>query len=304
MNKATTMIVLGGLASVFTLFGGCNLTGRRAKISVIPAPPVEAPEGYRWELNEVYSDEFNGSGLDHEKWHDTYPGWKGREPGKFVPSSVSVSDGFLKIKCTVLDPPQGKSGQWNIACGAVQSKASDALYGYYETRMKASGLTTSSTFWLINKRKNNKRPFKRTELDVMECIGNAQRWPGFKDHMHSNTHLEVFPKDPGAEPAGAKKGNTKKMEKPVNEDFHTYGCWWIDAKTMKFYLDGKYVYSIEPSTELDKTPFDQPMVLNMVCEIYTWEFLPWTENLLNDSVNTTLYDYVRAYKLVKIDDSK
>ena len=61
----------------------------------IPLPPVDAPEGFKWVLNKPYSDEFNGTGLDLGKWHDHYPGWEGRVPGKFVPSSVSMTNGFI-----------------------------------------------------------------------------------------------------------------------------------------------------------------------------------------------------------------
>ena len=304
MSETTTMTLLLGLTGMLILNGACNRANHYSKRSEIPMPPVQAPKGFRWELNEPYSDEFNGAKLDHKKWHDTYPGWEGRQPGKFVPSSVSVRDGFLQIKCTVLDPPQGDESEWTIACGAVQSKPSDALYGYYETRMKASGLATSSTFWLKNGHDNEERPYVRTELDIMECIGNAQRWPGFRTQMHSNTHIAVYPEDPEAEPVTAKRGNNIEMDKPVNEAFHTYGCWWVDANTMKFYLDGQYVYTINPPTDFDETPFDQPMFVNMVCEIYTWEYPPKVENLLDESINTTRYDYVRSYKLIKVNESK
>lgn len=58
--------------------------------------------------------------------------------------NVSVQDGALQIKNVVLDPPEGV---YNLAAGAVASKSKDALYGYYETRMKASGVSMSSTFW-------------------------------------------------------------------------------------------------------------------------------------------------------------
>lgn len=170
-------------------------------------------------------------------------------------------------------------------------------------RMKASGVSTSSTFWLINPY-NKKKGGKRTELDIIECIGNAQRWPSFRTHMHSNTHITVFPEDKGAEPVTAKQGNNIKLETPVDEAFHTYGCWWVDANTMRFYHDGEYVYTINPPTDFDETPFDQLMFVNLVCEIYDWEVPPAIEGLLDDSRNTTLYDYVRAYKLVKVEESK
>lgn len=272
-----------------------------------------APEGFRWELNEPYSDEFNGTELDRNKWHDHYPGWVGRVPGKFVPSSISVKDGFLQIKSTVLDPPDG---DFNIACGAVQTKAAEASFGYYECRMKASEVSTSSTFWLKNHADQTKDAYVLTELDIQESIGNAQRWPSFGNHLMSNTHVFKYERVPQAsEEAGddekkaeakpvfkqtghAKSGNRFGLPTGVSEDFYTFGCWWVDANTMKFYVNGEYVYSIEAPQDLGPDPFDQPMFVNLVCEIYTWEKTPLLENLKDDSKNTTYYDYVRAYKLV------
>ena len=260
----------------------------------IPTQLPDPPAGFKWVLNAPYSDEFEGTGLDTDKWHDHYPNWEGRVPGKFVPSSISLQDGFLQIRCTVLDPPQD---DFTIACGAVQTKAQEARYGYYECRMKASNISTSSTFWLKNISGGHQRPYKATELDIQECIGNAQRWENFADHMNGNTHLTVFSADKTEESLNAKKGDRYKMKTRASEAFHTYGCWWIDANTMNFYCDGEEAFTITPSTEFDETPFDQPMFVNLVCETYAWEVAPTTEELMDDSRNTTYYDYVRAYKL-------
>lgn len=266
----------------------------------IPPPPVEAPEGYAWMLNEPYSDEFSGARLDTTKWHDHYPGWKGRVPGLFVPESVGVRDGHLQIRSTLMDPPQGVSNEWWIACGAIQSKAQKAGFGYYETRMKASSLRTSSTFWLMNQREQAEQVGKRTELDIQECIGNAKRWPGFKHQFRNNTHVTYLTEtnDVG-EHVVAQLGTSTDLGEDVDENFHRYGCWWVDAHTMKFYLDGRLVQTMELPTDSDPAPFDQPMLVNLVCEIYDWEFLPEIDGLKDDSRNTTYYDYVRAYKLVK-----
>ncbi len=258
--------------------------------------PPTPPDGYQWVKNEAFSDEFNGSQLDHDKWHDHNPYWKGRPPGKFVPSSVSVENGYLQIKSTVLDPPDGK---FTIACGAVQSKSKDALFGYYECRMKASSISTSSTFWLTGPHFEVPGGKMRLELDIQECIGNAQRFETFKTHMKSNTHITFTPDGEGAERKQAKKGGGAPLKSNVADEFHTYGCWWVDANTLKFYADGEYKYTIEPSTELDPTPFDHPLFMNLVCETYAWEVPPTFEELQDDSRNTTYYDWVHAYKLVK-----
>ena len=280
-------------AAVLLLAGVCAARN-------IPLPPVAAPEGYQWVLNEPYSDEFNGSKLDTDKWHDHYPGWKGRIPGLFDPSSVSVDDGFLKIKCTMMDEPQGVSNEWWIACGAIQTKAQNARFGYYETRMKASSLRTSSTFWLMNPRDAADQTGKRTELDIQECIGNATRWPDFKHQFRNNTHITFLgEKNDHGEHDVVKQGASTDIGGDVDEAFHRYGCWWVDATTMHFYLDGEFVKTIELPTDRDPAPMNQSMFVNLVCEIYDWEVLPEKDGLLDDNRNTTYYDYVRSYKLVK-----
>jgi len=115
-----------------------------ASVSSAQSPPAP-PDGYRWEVVEAFSDEFDGNKLDTTKWHAHIPSWVGRPPGKFMPSSVSVQDGHLQIRCTPLNPPQG---EFTIAAGAIQSK-SKTRYGYYECRMKASKLSTSTNFWMV-----------------------------------------------------------------------------------------------------------------------------------------------------------
>ena len=93
------------------------------------------------------------------------------------------------------------------------------------------------------------------------------------------------------------------MTDPSAEDFHTYGCWWVDANTVKFYYDGKYMYTIKPTTKYTDTPFDRPMFIHIVTETYDWEKqVPTAEDLKDKDKSTTYYDWVRAYKLVPIEE--
>lgn len=267
-------------------------------VTVSAQSPPQPPEGFHWEVNESFSDEFEGTQLNSSKWHDHNPKWKGRPPGKFVPASVSVEDGYLKIRSTKMQQPDG---EYTIACGAVQSKANDALYGYYECRVKASQITTSTTFWLVSDNIQTPDGTLHLELDIQESIGGAQRFEKFKSHMSSNTHVSLRPPGKDAETKKVKAGGHVALKSGVADDFHTYGCWWIDANTMKFYADGQYAFTIEPSTELTAHPFSHPMKMNLVCETYSWETVPTDEELSDDQRNTAYYDYVRAFKLVKND---
>ncbi|BAM03922.1 family 16 glycosylhydrolase [Phycisphaera mikurensis] len=280
-----------------------SLAGPAAAAPGAPASGPDAPAGHRWVLNEAFSDEFDGDTLDRSKWNDVFPGWKGRPPGLFLPENVSVADGFLQIRSVPLDPPR-EDGKWTIGCGAIQSVTQVAPYGYHETRVKASSVSTSTTFWLKRRAEAGEDPRKSTELDIMEAIGNAQRFAGFATQMRSNTHLN-YPDLLGddGKPLNLKAGANTVLPGGARVDggFHTYGCWWVDATTMHFFLDGEHVHTIEVSTEVEPEPMNKPMFLNAVCETYAWEHPPHRENLLDASKNTTRYDWIRSWTLEKIE---
>ncbi|GGG40090.1 hypothetical protein GCM10011532_24790 [Christiangramia forsetii] len=269
----------------------------------LPSPP----EGKRWIINEPYSDEFNGTELDKNKWYDSHPYWTGRAPAMFLPSQVSTENGNLKIQNTKLEKDSIVYNEWNdtyttytIGGGAVVSKAQKAHYGYYEVRMKASKISMSSTFWLKNLAVSDGCTSSKTELDIIEAIGGAKRFPGFSTQMKSNTH--IFHKDCNGVETDYAVGANGDIGGNAADAYHTYGAWWRDPNNIDFYIDGEYSHSIQPSTQTDPTPFDRPMWINMVTETYDWEILPTDEELADDSRNTTYYDYVRAYSLVDVDE--
>ena len=240
----------------------------------------EAPTGFKWVLNEKFSDEFNGEELNSEKWHDRSPYWvNGRPPATFRAYSVSVKDGNLQIKNSVLEGDK----KYNIAGGAVASVAKDGHYGYYEARMKASSISMSSTFWMKNKPFPNNCPNEQHELDIVEIVGQQKGKNDFRTTLHANTH--IFHRDCNGDKEVKSAGGNSKINPPANEAYHVYGCWWIDANTIKIYLDGEYQFTMNPSTEYSETPFD-------------WETPPTPEELADDSKNTTYYDWVRSYVLI------
>jgi beta-glucanase (GH16 family) len=264
----------------------------------IRAEPPPAPEGYVWQVNEAFTDEFDGDSLDTEKWHDHHPFWEGRPPARFMPSSVSLADGHLVLRAGLLDEPMG---EFTVAGGAVVSKSLEAFYGYYEVRMKASLTSMSSTFWFSNQGAPFGDGMIAHELDVNEAIGAPNRFPGHKDQMHSNTHSVYWGPD-GKETAEAK--GAVDLVPPAGEAFHVYGAWWVDANTVDFYLNDEYVYTIHPDTRFSDTPFDRPMHLNLVMETYDWQEPPTREELTDETRNATRYDWVRAWVLVKESDAE
>ncbi|WP_338236351.1 RICIN domain-containing protein [Persicobacter diffluens] len=255
-----------------------------------------APAGKKWVKNNAFSDEFNGSSLDKNKWLDYHPYWVGRSPAIFKPNAVTVTNGKMQIKNYKLSQSEWVNGnEYTIAGGAVSSVATNGHYGYYECRMKASKISMSSTFWMKNRWDSSNCPKTQTELDIIECIGGAKESPTFATHMHSNTHY-IYNPCSGAEDWKS-RGNSASVGGNVADDYHVYGAYWKDANTILFYIDGVYQYTVNPRTDYSSTPFDRPMQMFLVTETYDWQTPPTAAELADDSKNTTYYDWVRAWTL-------
>lgn len=263
------------------------------------AGPPPAPAGYTWIKNEAFTDEFDGQSLDLNKWFDHHPTWKGRAPAKFIPEAVTVADGQLRIRNGTLPKPDGN---FTLFGGAVISRSEQAFYGYYEVRMKASNISMSSTFWLSGGAAKIGDTKTTTEIDIVEAIGAPQRYPNWNKLMKSNTHYFVTTAD-GKKTDLAAPGQTAVVPS-AGEAYHVYAAWWVDANTVHFYLDDKFAFTLHPKTDHSPTPFNRPMHVNMVTETYNWETPPTAEAVNNPAINTTYYDWVRAYTLVPVKPGK
>ncbi|WP_299315409.1 carbohydrate-binding protein [uncultured Aquimarina sp.] len=264
-------------------------------VSVFAQPA--APTGKKWEKIDVMSDEFNGSSLNNTKWAINSPQWEGRRPARFETSSVSVSDGNLKISASKKTNP---FNGWTHNGGLVRSNTRNT-YGYYEARMKGNKTFMSSTFWLINKsNEGNGCDIRTTELDITETVGvnsNGANWvDNMIVNMNSNTHSRNT--NCNSTPVG-QQGNKAPLGEESWKNYHTYGVWWKSKSEILFYLDDKFVGQIKPPAD-----FDLPMYLRMVVETYDWNPPKSGQDGMNNSLEnrTTYYDWVRSYKLVNDDN--
>ncbi|UXP32062.1 family 16 glycosylhydrolase [Reichenbachiella agarivorans] len=271
------------------------------------AQPPEPPKGYRWILQEQFSDEFDGDELDLDKWYNYHPNWKGRPPAMFHTDMVSVSEGSLQIKNQKLEEDSVVYNAWNktyttfsIAGGAVVSRTTEAHYGYYECRMKANKTLMSSTFWMSNRGAEGPKGCGDSyseELDIQECVGReSSATDSFHKGMHSNTHYWYT--DCDGKKQTYSEGSEEKVETDVTEDFHIYAAHWKDATEVTFYMDDLPGRNIKFRSDVTTSPFDRPMHINMVTETYDWVGVPTDEELADDTKNTTYYDWIRAYKMV------
>ncbi|GAA4953180.1 hypothetical protein GCM10023314_28450 [Algibacter agarivorans] len=277
-----------------------------ASQSIRTGPP-KPPMGKRWVLNTDFSDEFNGTALDSNKWLDHHPTWIGRPPGLFMSSQVSIKDGFLQIKGEKMEKDTivhayGKDIVFNIKGGAVVSK-NTAFLGYYECRVKAAATTMSTTFWFSGKGGEgpNSCDNYSQEWDIQECIGRAGDFEGryFASGMHSNAHYWYT--DCSGEKFDHRAAQVKfEDEDLASEDFHVYGGWWRDKTSASYYYDNREPKHQKFYNKVSDKPMDKPMYMRLVCETYPfpWISLPTDEELADPAKNTVYYDWVRGYELV------
>ncbi len=283
--------------------------------SVVFADPPPAPAGYKWQLTELYSDEFNGNSLDLNKWRKKHPFWNGRKPAWFNPDAISVGDGYMKITNGVLDDP---FNGYNIYGGAVTSVNENTKFAYYECRLKASSTRMSTTFWLENRKASLPGgcggDTYSQEIDIVETIGDATSFPVFATHQKSNTHFrwsncnggneQFFSKGTTTGPITTTNSSGQEVNQQSDEGFHTYGAWWQDSKKVTFYLDDKAGETVQFRTDKTPTPFNRGMFICMVTETYDWEQKPTNASLTDPRRNTSYYDWIRVWTLVPDEGSQ
>lgn len=252
------------------------------------------PAGKVWQPVLQLSDEFEGTVLDTTKWQDEPVGngwkWEGRPPGLFRSENVQVKDGKMCATVGKLKLPVQRGGKSFTHQGAIVRSLHPGQPGwYFECRMKANATAMSSTFWL-NTKPGNKQ---RLELDIQECVGRvsdtAASWAkGWDQIYHSN--LIDWNQEPKVQLQRSIPTEVKNHQR-----YFVYGAWWKSPDEVKFYLDGKHVYTINP-----KVAWDQPAFIHMAIETYDWNPIPDDGGLVESGTwqqRTTQYDWVRTWQL-------
>ncbi|WP_017446772.1 hypothetical protein [Gayadomonas joobiniege] len=260
--------------------------------------PGQAPqiENKQWQLVENMSDEFNDTEIDLNKWQIEPEGngwgWIGRPPGLFKAENVSEKGGAMQVEVSVLSEPLIQKGREYTYQGAIVRSINPGQPGwYFETRMKANATEMSSTFWLMTKG-NSK---KKLELDIQECVGTTSEltksWAKEWDQIfHSNTIHRKNQYNP--EPIQIQ--DSVKTETKNHERYYVYAAWWKSTDEIRFYLDGRYVYSITPPAV-----WDVPAFIQMAIETYDWNPVPADGGMVkkgNKTERTTYYDWVRVWR--------
>lgn len=255
-----------------------------------------------WVLNEDFSDEFEGTSLDKEKWfvegqNDEYYIWKGRPPSQFVPHNALIEDGKLKIR-TQWEPDFAfanenyADGNNNDAYGVYEGKplpittaavlsSKRFLYGYMEIKSKVGDAAITGAFWAIG---------HEQELDIFEQMGNPKVENGdITDTGHKATIHDWSP--PATRPTWAYKYKNNNLPFRVADDFHVYGAEWGEDY-LKVFLDGVMIDSITQDELGTDWVLNNPMEIWLDSEIFKWLGLPHKEELPVDFE----IEYVRVWQ--------
>ncbi|MDP8246469.1 MAG: family 16 glycosylhydrolase [Candidatus Hinthialibacter antarcticus] len=239
------------------------------------------PETSQWVAIEELTDEFDGSVINADKWHDYNPQWKGRQPGLFSKKNVAVSNGELLLTARAEALPDLPEGYHTFTTAAVKSKAI-VKYGYFEIRCKPMDSRASSAFWFYES-----TPEIWTEIDVFEIGGKA---PKHENSYHMNAHVFHTPTiKEHISHAGIWKSPYR-----LADEYHIYALEW-DEESLKWYVDGKIVRTFK------NDHWHQPLRMNFDSETMPeWFGLPDAENL----PSTFHIDYVRSWRKVDATDEK
>ena len=254
-----------------------------------------APEGKAWKPVVELSDDFDGNELDTSKWQSEPVGngwgWIGRPPGLFRSENVSLKDGKMCVTVSKLGEPIVKGKSTFTHQGAIVRSIHPGKPGwYFECRMKANATVMSSTFWLMTKDGGK----KRLELDIQECIGlTSELTPSWAKRWDQNFHSNMIDWSNGGR---VQLQDSIPTPTKNHERFYVYGAWWKSPEEVRFYLDGKYAYTIKP-----KNAWDLPAFMHMAIETYDWNPIPEDGGRIDTGTweqRTTQYDWIRTWQLV------
>ncbi|WP_211320015.1 glycosyl hydrolase [Dyadobacter jejuensis] len=255
------------------------------------------PADKTWSPVASLSDEFDGSELNLQKWQSEPIGngwtWDGRPPGLFKDSNVVVKDGKLNVTVGKLDQEVMKNGKkFTHQGGIVRALNAGQVGWYYECKMKANSTVMSSTFWLMSKYDCD----KKLELDIQECVGRTtEKTDSWAKNWDQIFHANAIHRETTCHPKSERVQDMIVPETKNHERFYVYGAWWKSPEEIRFYLDGKYAYSLNPTVS-----WDMPAYLHMAIETYDWNPIPADGGLVESGSweqRTTQYEWVRTWKL-------
>jgi beta-glucanase (GH16 family) len=254
-----------------------------------------------WEL--VWSDEFDGDGLDASKWSARiWPPRKVNDEDQAYTDrakNVRVEDGNLVVEAHREDYRGA-----NYTSGRVHSQGkADFLYGRFEVRARLPrGQGTWPAIWMLPDDPftyattcSNEEDWQGNddcnawpnsgEIDIMEHVGYQM------NHVHGTVHTEAY---------YWRKWEQRKgriLLDDVDKNFHVYAIEWSPERIDMFVNDSLYFTYVNENRGWQEWPFDKPFFLIM--NIAVGGAWGRAGGPIDDSIfpQRMLVDYARVYRL-------
>lgn len=242
--------------------------------------------------NLIFSDEFDGTELDTEKWTATDSSYGGgnNELQYYTPNNITIEDGLLKITAQ----KESYNGREYTSSKIETRYKFKFTYGVVEIRAKQpAGRGTWSAGWMMPAISHYGGWPNSGEIDIFEYVG----YDPLK--THSTIHTEIY-----YHKLGTQKGSAKNVEN-LDTEFHVYKVEWLPDR-MSFYVDDELVFKYEPGKYqscpgANQWPFDRDFYLILNLAIGG----DWggAQGIDDDIFPTTMeVDYVRVYQAEELVD--
>ena len=199
--------------------------------------PVSHPN-VQWGINSTFTDEFNSSELDQEKWDHDPSDWG---TWSWEPENAYLSDTVLTLRMQHHQHVRG--GTTYYFNSGIVRQYETFTYGYFEARIKASekGQGTCPAFWAYSRGQptpSEEGGVKYCEIDAIEIF----QVPYDTQRLEMNLHARIIENGqlhwvrPGQ---GDEElcHNTWLAPWDPRDDYHTYGVW-SRPDSIFWYVDG------------------------------------------------------------------
>ena len=214
-RSASSRVVARLLAAVVTVCIGAGMAAADDSL------PFGGPIGTQWALAPAFSDEFNGSAVDANKWGVYYH--QGGGSPDFPAANSQVAGGNLQLKITY---DSNSPNTFKYDGGGVQSLEKSG-YGYYEARIKSAAVPADNAFWLFNWKWDYDQRTNE-EIDIVEQYGS---------HVPNGPTKAYMGYPYWIDDVGYGGGIGYDTQVNLTLDYHVYGLDW-NRDNLVWYIDG------------------------------------------------------------------
>lgn len=241
-----------------------------------------------WEL--VWSDEFDGSALDLDKWSfqmgDGCPslcGWGNNELQWYTDTNHTVANGVLTIEARA-EP----TGTKNYSSTRIRSiNKGDWTYGRFESRAKLpTGKGLWPALWMLPTDPSIYGVWAASgEIDIMEMVGDKP------EEVLGSIHFG------GSWPENQFTTNEFVLDSGTfNDDFHVFAAEWEEG-VIRWYVDDQLYASVNNWSSSGgnfPAPFD--VDFHLLMNVAVGGNLPGNPDASTSFPQTMVIDYVRVYE--------